>query len=237
MDSPKSLKAALFDLDDTISDHTTVMITSLEHLAKVHNLPDCFVPTFLKANKAMWTDYEQGQLSRDEIRYGRMRAVLAKCGRPNLDARILMEEYFAHYGSHQLLFPGALDCLRKLGCIIKLGIITNGFVDIQRDKLERTGLAELVDVVLISEETGKIKPHPEVFRLALQRLEIETEEALYIGDSYATDIIGAANAGIKTIWFNPRGMEPTSEYHGKMVENWRTLEQILLSRINGGWND
>ncbi len=206
------LKAAIFDLDDTIFDHSTVMQSSLEYVAQVHNLPDGFVPAFLAVNKVMWADYERGMLSREEIRYGRMKATLAEIGRSEQDAITLMDEYFAHYGSQQHLFPGALDCLAKLGCIIKLGIITNGFVDVQREKLEKTGLAELVDVVLISEEIGKIKPHPDVFRLALDRLGVTADEALYIGDSYASDILGAEGAGIRTIWFNPRGVTPPGDY-------------------------
>ena len=230
------LKAAIFDLDDTIFDHSAVMQTSLEHVAQVHNLPHGFVPAFLRANQVMWADYERGKLSREKIRFGRMEAALAVIGIPGLDAKTLMEEYFAHYGSQQRLFPGALDCLAKLGCIIKLGIITNGFVDIQRAKLENTGLAELVDVVLISEETGRIKPHPEVFRLALERLGVTSEEAIYIGDSYASDIVGAESAGIQTIWFNPRGATPTGDYKGEIVTDWRILEQNLLLKINGGCN-
>jgi putative hydrolase of the HAD superfamily len=230
------LRAAIFDLDDTIFDHSTVMQASLEHVSCVHNLPHGFVPAFLVANKAMWADYERGKLSRDEIRYGRMGAALAEIGRPDLDAKTLMEEYFAHYSSQQRLFPGALDCLRKLGCIIKLGIITNGFVDVQKKKLEKTGLAELVDAVLISEETGRIKPHPDVFRMALEQLGITPEEALYIGDSYASDIVGAESAGIRTIWFNPKGLISTGDYHGEVVADWRTLEQNLLLKINGGCN-
>jgi putative hydrolase of the HAD superfamily len=230
------LKAAIFDLDDTIFDHSTVMQASLEHVAHDHDLPDGFVPAFLAANKVMWADYEQGKLSRDEIRYGRMGAALAEIGRPELDAKTLMEEYFAHYSSQQRLFPGALECLRKLGCIIKLGIITNGFVDVQKEKLEKTGLAELVDEVLISEETGMIKPHPDVFKLALERLGVTSEYAVYIGDSYASDIVGAESAGIRTIWFNPRGVAPSGDYKGDIVADWRTLEQNLLLKIKGGCN-
>jgi YjjG family noncanonical pyrimidine nucleotidase len=233
----KTLKAALFDLDDTIFDHSTVMSASLEHLAGIHNLPDCFVPVYLRINKSMWADYERGLIAREEIHYGRMRATLAECGRTDLDAKSMMEEYFAYYGSHQRLFPGARECLARLGCIIKLGIITNGFVDVQRGKLEKTGIAELVDAVLISEETGKIKPHPDVFRLALQRLGVEADEALYIGDSFATDIVGAENAGIATIWFNPKAAKPDGNYHGETVRDWHTLEASLISRINGGHND
>jgi YjjG family noncanonical pyrimidine nucleotidase len=237
MVKPGFIKAALFDLDDTIFDHTTVMTASLEHLAKVHGLPPDFVSIYLRINKSMWVDYEQGLISRDEIHYGRMRRALAECGRNGLDAKSMMEEYFAYYSGHQRLFSGARECLTKLGCIIKLGIITNGFVDVQRGKLEKTGIADLVDTVLISEETGNIKPHPDVFRLALERLGVAASEAIYIGDSFATDILGAEKAGIRTIWFNPQGARPTTDYHGEIAKDWSALEASLLAKINRGHND
>jgi HAD superfamily hydrolase (TIGR01549 family) len=72
-----------------------------------------------------------------------------------------------------------------------------------RAKLEKAGLLASFDDLVISSEVGYIKPHPEIFRLALTHSRLKAEEVLFVGDSYAQDILGAKRVGLKTAWLNP----------------------------------
>lgn len=108
-----------------------------------------------------------------------------------------------------------LDSLRSDG--LKLGLVSNAFDPgwlLHRD-LEQMGLAERLDFAVFSSEVGKRKPHPRIFRRALEALEVEAEEALFVGDRLLEDVRGASELGMKTVqalWFradeHPDGAEP-----------------------------
>lgn len=108
-----------------------------------------------------------------------------------------------------------LDALRDRG--LCLGLVSNAFDPgwlVRRD-LDAMGLAERLDVIVLSSEVGKRKPHPEPFARALRALGTAPENALFVGDSLYHDVKGAGEAGLTTVqalWFHadddPRGREP-----------------------------
>ncbi|MGG0154742.1 HAD family hydrolase [Bacillus mycoides] len=86
---------------------------------------------------------------------------------------------------------------------IKVGIITNGSTQRQKAKIMNTGLNEYFDTIIISEEVGFSKPDKRIFELALNKLNVQSEDVLFVGDDLEKDIAGCQNANIKGIWFNP----------------------------------
>jgi putative hydrolase of the HAD superfamily len=120
--------------------------------------------------------------------------------------RFVAAEHDAWRSVHQLV-PGALDLLRALRARgLATGIVSNAFDPgvLVRGELERLGVSALCDVVVLSSETGKRKPHPAGFRLALDALGIEPAEALFVGDRVREDVDGAAAVGMRTahaVWF------------------------------------
>lgn len=105
----------------------------------------------------------------------------------------------------QLELPAdTLEVLRRLRQYCKTGLITNGPIYSQQPKIERLGLALLMDLLIISEEVGLAKPDPAIFHLALRRLQVRPGRALYVGDSPEYDLAGAQAAGLDCVWMNPR---------------------------------
>jgi len=98
------------------------------------------------------------------------------------------------------LIAGAAETVRAAAARYRLGLLTNGPPDIQRRKLERTGLAGCFAAVGISGETGVGKPSPEAFRLVLRTLGVRPEEAVMVGDSRERDVEGALAAGVRPVW-------------------------------------
>ena len=97
-----------------------------------------------------------------------------------------------------------LESLRGRG--LKLGLVSNAFdpPDLLHRDLGRMGLAERLDAAVFSSEVGRRKPDPLIFRTALDRLGVEPEQALFVGDNLAADIGGAAALGMRTVqavWF------------------------------------
>jgi putative hydrolase of the HAD superfamily len=117
-----------------------------------------------------------------------------------------------------VVFPESRAVLEHLRGRVKLGMITNGASDIQRRKIAGSGLAGYFEVILVSGEEGFGKPKPEIFRLAIDRLEVDEASAVMIGDSLARDIAGAASVGIKSVWVNRFARTATEEFPAPEVE-------------------
>lgn len=96
-----------------------------------------------------------------------------------------------------------LDELRAQG--YRLGAVSNSNGMIEQ-QLARVGLGPRLDFVLDSHWVGVEKPHPEIFNLALERARVSAPEAVFVGDSYATDIYGARGAGLHPVLFDPTGV-------------------------------
>ncbi len=100
---------------------------------------------------------------------------------------------------------GTLHAIRAAVPRRRIGIVTNGPADVQRDKVALLNLTAAVDFVLISEEIGIAKPDPAIFAEALRLADVTPDDAIVVGDSPEFDIAGARAAGIRSIWINRTG--------------------------------
>jgi putative hydrolase of the HAD superfamily len=120
---------------------------------------------------------------------------------PDATAASAMSDAFVEHqrGGHRLI-DGAGPLVQSLRGARRLGLLTNGPTDIQRLKLEGTGLTDCFDSVVISGEVGMGKPDPAVFAYALDRLGAVAEDAVMVGDSWERDVVGALGAGMSAVW-------------------------------------
>lgn len=90
-----------------------------------------------------------------------------------------------------------------------LGIITNGPVAHQMEKAETLGLSRWFapESIVVSGAVGVAKPDPRIFHIACERLGTRPEDCVYVGDSFASDVVGATSAGMPVVWFNHRHRE------------------------------
>jgi HAD superfamily hydrolase (TIGR01509 family) len=131
--------------------------------------------------------------------------------------RFLEAEHAAWNPARQLAAhtPALLEALRQRG--LKLGLVSNAFDPgwlLHRD-LEQMGLAARLDFAVFSSEVGKRKPHPAIFERALEALEVDAADVVFIGDRLYEDVRGAGELGMTTVqalWFradeHPEGGEP-----------------------------
>jgi len=89
--------------------------------------------------------------------------------------------------------------LTRVGRRVTLGVISNFYGNLDRI-LEEVGVAPLLATIVDSGRVGLHKPAPEIFALAVQRIGCAPAEALYVGDSFEKDIVGARAAGLHTAW-------------------------------------
>ena len=127
-------------------------------------------------------------------------------------AATLLNDYRATFPSACLLFPEAATTLATLRVSgLKLGLITNGSVRMQRRKLECLALAPMFDTILISEAEGISKPDHQIFHRALERLNVDPARSVFVGDHPDVDIAGARGAGMRAIWRRDPGVSQAVE--------------------------
>ena len=102
-------------------------------------------------------------------------------------------------------FSDALPTLSDLRGDYRLGLVTNGVPDLQRQKIERASLRGLFQTIVISGEIGIGKPDPRIFGHALDALGMRADQAAGVGNSLTRDVQGARGAGLKAIWLNRSG--------------------------------
>lgn len=205
------IKDVFFDLDRTLWDFEKNSEVALRIIFEEFNLGDYissfndFHNEYKKVNARFWKAYGEGKISQAELRAGRFRDTLAFFGVNNKTMGADMNAKYIAISPYQThLFPSTKEVLLDLKeKNYRLHIITNGFKEVQHIKLQQSGLSEFFESVLCSEEVGKNKPHPSVFREAMNRAQTKAIQSIMIGDDFNADIIGAENVGICGILFDP----------------------------------
>ena len=145
-----------------------------------------------------------GLISSDESRVERFRVLLSSAHTTATDAesqaaaRCYRDAYDAAYRP----VPGAIEVLRRIKAARPIGIVTNHIMSEQVKKIAAIGVAPFIDELVVSAEVGVAKPAAQVFQVALSRLGGTPDQAVMIGDSWSSDILGATGLGIRAIWLN-----------------------------------
>jgi 2-haloacid dehalogenase len=198
----------LFDADDTLFDYRRAETEALVGAFKAHGIP--FQPAWLavyqRINAAAWRALEQGRVTAARLRVLRFEQLTAELGLA-IDPVDFSAVYLRELATQAHLMEGALDVVTALTAAHRIAIVTNGLSDVQRPRLARSPIANVVGPVIISEEVGAAKPDPAIFTIALERMgRPDPRDVLVVGDSLSSDIAGGAAAGLDTCWFNPRSL-------------------------------
>ncbi|MCC3155677.1 HAD family hydrolase [Hymenobacter sp. 15J16-1T3B] len=207
-----ALTTVLFDLDDTLFDHTgtarAALTASTAHFAWAASVEmDALYERYSALLEAMHPRVLAGEVSAEEARCRRFQELLAPYAAFANDAEANAFALF-HYGHYRRLrrpIAGAVALLAALKPHYHLGIVTNNRTAEQEDKLAFLGMTPLVDALITSEAVGVTKPDPRIFQVALQRLGARPAEALLIGDNWRADVLGARATGIRPVWLNRFG--------------------------------
>jgi HAD superfamily hydrolase (TIGR01509 family) len=191
-------RAVLFDLDDTLFDHTLTCRATLAELRESNR--------FLRALPLDELTQEYGRIlgtthghvvfgrrNVDDDRVLRFERLAVRCGR-RIDrprAVELARTYRARYLELRRPVPGAVEFVRRLA---------------GRARIAFLGIEPIVDALVTAEEVGVMKPDPRVFRTALERVGASPSESAMVGDMWSYDVLGARRAGVRPVWFNRFGL-------------------------------
>ncbi len=201
----------LFDLDNTLLD-----FNASSEIAFHKSFEICGIPSgsedylhYLEFNHMAWQAYGDQKMSHDEIKVYRFGRLFEKMNIGHLDPLEFNGLYFNQLVQHPVMIDGAKNLVDHLKGRVRMAVISNGMKEVQRPRLEFSGLLPAFDEIFISGEMGCSKPHPEFFIRVHQGIGVHTDKqkVLVIGDHLDIDIRGANDFGFYSLWYNPETLE------------------------------
>ena len=200
------------DLDDTVYDFSAASRESfletyeLLHYERYFDSFEHYMSLYEPYNLELWRIYGEGKITKDELNRRRYSHPLEAVGvnDPQL-AATFCRNALGLIPTKGPLEPGTIELLEYLRPKYNLYILSNGFKELQSRKMQTAGIDKYFDALILSEDIGVNKPDKRLYEHAMQRTASKPEESLMIGDMFDTDIVGAANFGIDSIYYNPKG--------------------------------
>ena len=219
----RGFKAVVLDLFDTLVQWNPHRLPQMEIGGKVvrttipwlvpaleRELGDAFrLDDFIDAYGTVMTEIEaERRASGIEVTcHERFRRAVVRLDAPADRTAVLAEEltriHMAAVRSVTAAPPEYAAVVPRVASRYRMGLLSN-FDDAKTgyDILADTGVAEYFEVVVISAEVQLRKPHPGIFRLLLDRMNLAPSEVLFVGDTPRDDVVGARGAGIPVVWLS-----------------------------------
>lgn len=221
----------LFDLDNTLLDfdqaEKRAISQTLEHFGVIAD--PAVLKRYSELNLAQWKLLELGKLTREQVKIRRFE-LLFKEKHLSLSAAEAAKTYETLLSQGHYFIDGAEELLEALSQTYRLYLVTNGTLVVQKGRLKSSGISRYFKNIFISEEIGYNKPSMEYFQHCFSQIpDFSKENTVIIGDSLTSDIQGGINAGIRTIWFNPKHKEAVEIHPDYESDSLRTLPDLLAT--------
>ena len=202
----------LFDLDQTLLNfHASEEIALGKVLTKNGlSYSDDIYKAFKSYNKELWGELEKGKITRAELFELRFNYMFSLCegDSSKLDPFTVNSDFIRTMSENGVLMDGALELVKKIKSDIansKIYIVTNGATINAKGRIASTGLGKYIDGIFVSEDMGVNKPATEDFDMVLESIHEPKDSCIVVGDSLTSDMLGAKNAELLSVWFMPAG--------------------------------
>ena len=228
----KEVNNLFFDLDHTLWDFDKNSDLTFFKILKKNNLNidvSKFLNSYHPINRKYWELYRENKVSKADLRYYRLSDTFKKLNYDINDNLInqLAIDYIEYLSDFNHLIPDTLIVLNSLKSNYRMHIITNGFKEVQKRKLEKSKLIQYFDSVTISEDVGVKKPHKLIFDHALTAANANVENSVMIGDNFNADILGALGVGMKAIYYDFHKTNEQERENLIIIKNLKELIKIL----------
>jgi YjjG family noncanonical pyrimidine nucleotidase len=228
----KKYRNILFDLDRTLWDFDTNSTETLLEIVDKFSLeiPSSdikdFINEFNRINEGLWGDYKRGHIKKPDLRKERFRRLLHPYGINNM---LLIDKINRFYLNtcpvKSALIPDTKEILGYLSKDYRLYVLSNGFYDVQLTKMINSGISRYFLKLFTSDRIGFAKPKVQMFDYVIRSENARKDETLMIGDDENNDIMGARNAQIDQVLFNPDKIVPS------VVPTYNISDLLELKKI------
>lgn len=226
-------KGYLIDIDNTLYEykptHEKALRSVLDYLGAELKIEYKFlVEAYDIARKRIHLELSNTAASHNRLLYFQRMFELLKINSTQYSLKA-HNMYWDNFVDFIVPFDYVFDFLESIK-MNKLCLLTDLTADIQFKKIEKLGLHKYFNFIVTSEEAGIEKPHPYMFLLALNKLQLDPSQVCMIGDSYSKDIIGASSLGIKSYWINPtEDLQFSENKFVKGFQNYKELMEIFAN--------
>ena len=204
------VKTVFLDLDDTILDFGRAERRAISlTLRRFHVDPTPeVVSRYHELNRQQWELLEEGKLTRPQVLTRRFDLLFEELGVPCSSGEVQAVYETALAQGHWFM-PGARELLETLAPRCDLYLATNGTASVQAGRIKSAGIAPYFRDIFISEKLGANKPSRAFFQACFDAIpDFDPAAAIVVGDSLTSDIRGAINAGLRSCWYDPKGLPP-----------------------------
>ncbi len=227
------IKATIFDLDDTLYNSTE--LSTHARRSAIRAMIDLGLPVNFDEAYQVLTEVVKEFGSNYEFHFDQMLKRLGHYSKVYVSAGMIAyhDVKFATIRPFYDVIPVFIDLKRME---IKICILTDGSAVKQYEKILRLRIHDFLDDVIISEEVGIKKPNPKLFELPLQRLKLQPQETIYIGDNYERDIVPCMKLGMRTALIHRGGKYDRSSFKKQKAPDYelKNLKELIpiIKEIN-----
>lgn len=222
------IKAVLIDIDDTIFDFEKCSKNSFLKTLEKFNLKfkEEDFSYFNKVNDILWTKQKLGEINIKEV-FIKRDYLMGKYF--NLDVeKGLFNDLFVKFLYDEIEMVDEIeDLLLYLSDKYKIFTASNGIYEMQENRLKKSNLDKYFDNIFVSDKIGFEKPDKKFFQKIMDLTKFSNDDLIMIGDSIKSDIIGAKNSKIKSIYFNKEDKKISDKNFTYQVKNLSEIKKIL----------
>lgn len=228
-------RSIFIDLDDTLWAFTENARDTFEDMYHQYRFEryfqsfDHFMELYVPKNLELWDLYGRHEISKDELNARRFSYPLLQVG---VDDPALVKAYsdgfFAAIPYKRKLMPHAMEALEYLSGKYRLYILSNGFRELQEQKMRSAGILHYFRKIVLSEDIGAHKPFPAIFNFAMSATQSEFRTSLMIGDNWKNDVAGARDVGMGQGYYCPDAEPSVLEFQPTfLLRDWEEIEKVL----------
>lgn len=228
----KRFDHVLLDADNTLFDFDRAEHEALKRAMteRGYTFTEEAETLYLSINRTLWAAFDRGEVEQRWLVVERFRRFDAELGGRH-DPAAFNADYLTYLGQSSILFPGAEDLCKTLfeaGCT--LAIATNGVARVQHARMDACPIAPYISHLFISEELQAQKPQIQFFLPALEQMGVtDRSRCIMVGDNLRSDVLGGLNAGLTSVWYNPRHLSnSTGILPTYTVSNYDALKELIL---------
>ncbi len=228
-------KSIFIDLDDTLWAFTENARDTFEDMYHQYRFEryfqsfDHFMKLYTPKNLELWELYGRHEISKDELNARRFSYPLLQVG---VDDPLLVKAYsdgfFAAIPYKRKLMPHAMEALEYLSGKYRLYILSNGFRELQEQKMRSAGILHYFRKIVLSEDIGAHKPFPAIFNFAMSATQSEFRTSLMIGDNWKNDVAGARDVGMGQGYYCPDAEPSVLDFQPTfLLRDWKEIKKVL----------
>lgn len=227
-------KSIFIDLDDTVwafsenARDTFHDMYEKYHFERFFYSFSHFYTLYSQKNEELWREYGAGKITKDELNEQRFSYPLLQVGVSDKElVKSYSDNFFNEIVYKKKLMPYAKEMLEYLADKYNLYILSNGFRELQEQKMRSGGVERFFKKVILSEDIGVHKPYLEIFNFALSATQSEARYSVMIGDNWENDVVGAKRVGMGNVYYNIKKATHLPFQPDYVMTDWKEIQFFL----------